>query len=333
MRQPAGFLLVYPQSEPERRNSPQRSRSVKKILPSLLGLLVLHVSLSAQEADDSNASLFHRVRDPMLDITEFFETTLPGTLKRYNMVLDFSPKFGDLRNREYIRYPLELRYGLSDTTELFGGVTPYSPSPFNSGRDHRWGIGEVRVGIREDTEDGIAFYDRATYGLEVRVPLGNPPIRLIDGYTHVRPFLTASRRLPWPHTKFFTTFSYDRAVNTPSREKPWSNEFIHQHIAQVAPGILYKPSQYGYFVQYDFRHLDEDIGVRLSHEVRVGMLWDVPRSRSAWLRLPGKWQVEIALKSLKEEGRSIDLGIATRIRVRTTLHEVMQSDLSKPFRR
>ncbi len=278
-----------------------------------------------------SSNLFRRMRDPVMDMTQFFETTLPGTLQKYNLVLDFSPRFGDIRHREYIRYPLELRYGVSDTWELYTEVIPFSPNPINSGEDHRWGMGEVRLGVRHDTDKGFGFYDRATLGLETRIPVGNPPVDMIDGYAHLKPILTGSRRLHWPHFTLFTTFSYDRSIRVPSRRDP-PDYVVRQHIAQVAPGILYKPGEYGLWFEYDFRHLDEDDGYRLSHGIRVGPIWDIPRFKTQKWKLPGKWQVELAYKVVKEEGRDADHGVSMRVRVRTTLREVMDSHFIKPLR-
>lgn len=292
--------------------------------PAVLGLLFLALPARA----DVGGSLFDRMRD---DMTEFFDTVLPGTLRKYNTVLDFSPKFSDFRNREFIRYPLELRYGASDQLELFAGLTPFSPSPFNDGYDHRWGLGEVILGFRRDLEGGLGMFDQATVGVETRTPVGKPPFDLNEGYIHVRPFLTASRRLPWPHMKAFATLSYDRSLDTPGRDRP-PPTFVRQHIATIAPGFLYKPGIYGGFFEYEFRHLQEDDGYRLSHGGKIGMIWDVPRTKSQSWKLPGKWQIELAYKLVKEEGRGVDQGIVTRVRLRTTLREVLDSNLAHPLR-
>lgn len=282
--------------------------------------------LSSPLLADVGGSVFDRMRD---DMTEFFDTILPGTLRKYNTVLDFSPKFSDFRNREFIRYPLELRYGASDHLELFAGLTPFSPSPFNDGYDHRWGLGEITLGFRRDLQNGLGFYDQATWGVETRTPLGKPPLDLNEGFIHVRPFLTASRNLTWPHTKFFTSLSYDRSIDTPRRDPPPPSKFLRQHIAEIDPGLLYKPGIYGGFVEYEFRHLEEPDGYRLSHGGKLGMIWDVPLAKSRSWKLPGKWQIELAYKLVKEEGRGIDQGIVTRVRLRTTLREVLDSDLRR----
>lgn len=313
------------------RSFPQRiCRNPRSSRCLLAALAVVMITASARPASES---LFGRVRDDVVGMTEFFDTVLPGTLRKYNLVLDFSPKFSDVRAREFIRYPLELRYGASDKLELFAGLTPFSPNPINEGYDHRWGLGQTTFGFRRDIDEGIGLFDEATFGLETRIPLGKPPVELIDGYTHIRPFVTGSRRLPWPHTKLFTILSYDRSVSTPRRDRPTSPKVIRQHIAEVSPGFLYKPGQYGGFVEYEFRHLDEDVGYRLSHGGQIGVIWDIPRPRSQNWKLPGKWQIELAYKLVKEEGRGIDQGIVTRVRVRTTVREVWDSDLRKSFRR
>src|SRR5882672_2425622 len=79
------------------------------------------------------------MRQTVLRMTEFFDTTLPGVLQEQNLTLHFTPKFSDLRDQEYIRFPFELRYGATSRLELSGGLTPFSPNPFNGGREHRWG--------------------------------------------------------------------------------------------------------------------------------------------------------------------------------------------------
>src|SRR5688572_6934089 len=78
-----------------------------------------------------------RVRERVLRMTDFLDTMLPGVLEENNITLHFRPKFGDMRDEEYIRFPVELRYGYTDHLELQAGIVPFTPNPFNTGRDHR----------------------------------------------------------------------------------------------------------------------------------------------------------------------------------------------------
>jgi len=278
------------------------------------------VSSSAKSSLDP---LTQAVRERVLRMTDFFDTVLPGTLGEHNLALHFSPKFGDFRDREYVRYPVELRYGATDSLELIGGLSPFAPNPINSGRDHRWGPGEALLGARYDLDGPLFFYDRATIGVDNRIPLGTPPVPLNEGFTHVRPWLATSRILrTHPNTTFYTNFSYDRATNL-TRRGPPPPEVIRRHIAEVAPGLLYKPSEIGYFGEYRFRHFQEPDNWHLGHEIRVGTIWDVPIRRSARWNLPGKWQVEVAYRVETEEGHKTGQGVTARVNWRTTLREVM----------
>ena len=261
------------------------------------------------------------MREDVLRMREFFDTTLPGTLSQYNVVMDFSPKFGDFRDYEYVRYPIELRYGLRPHWELLGGLTPFSPNPLNEGRNYRWGLGEVRLGVRHDFGRLPWVYDAITLGFQARAPLGQPPVELNDHYVHLRPSISASRNLPWPNATFLTEFSYDRQVSGRLVHPPPG--VARRNIIEVAPGVLYKPGEFGGFVNYAFRHYSEDMASHLGHEAKIGGIWDVPLARSAKWGLPGKWQVELGYRYTTEEGVSRSQGITTRVHWRTTLHEIM----------
>ncbi|HEX2854887.1 MAG TPA: hypothetical protein VHO24_16760 [Opitutaceae bacterium] len=277
----------------------------------------------AGESPDQSQSLRSRMREDLLRMNDFFDTTLPGTLEEYNIILKFSPKFSDLRDNEFIRYPLELRYGLTPRWELFGGMTPYHPNPFNEGRDHAWGFGEARLGARYDLRKFLGVFDQATVGFESRLPLGTPPEEIIGRYTHLRPFLLTSRKLAFvPDTTFFVNFAYDREVDTPTRDQPSMSQ---THIGEVGPGFLYKPGEFGAFASYRYRHITRDIGSHNAHDNKVGVLWDVPLTRTQRLKLPGKWQLELAYKYNVEEGYETDQGVTARVSWRTTLREVLKA--------
>ena len=311
-------------------------RSVRCLLVvglTLLGVAVANAQDSTPAANTSTSDLDAlklRVRERILRMTDFLDTVLPGTLGKHNLALHFTPKFSDFRDREFVRYPFELRYGATDALELTGGLTPFAPNPINSGRDHRWGPGEVTLGARYDLDGPFLFYDRATVGIDNRIPIGKPPVQLNDHYTHVRPWLAVARTLrSHPDTTFYTNFSYDRSVKLTSREAP-PPEVIRRHIAEIAPGLLYKPSEWGYFVEYRFRHFQEPDNWHLGHEVQAGTIWDVPLRRSASWKLPGKWQVELAYRVTTEEGHGTSQGITARVNWRTTLREVINHMTGTP---
>lgn len=268
------------------------------------------------------------LREQVLRMTDFFDTVLPGTLGAQNVTLHFTPKFGDLRDREFMRYPIEIRYGATNRLEFEAGLSPFSPNPINSGVDHRWGLGEARLGFKYDLAGPVLFYDKMTLGMLNRIPLGKPPIQINDHYTHVQPGIAASRTLrSIPFTTFYTNLSYDRSVKLTSR-KPPPPGVTRRHILELAPGLLYKPSELGYFGEYRFRHIQEPDNWHLGHEIRVGTIWDVPLWRTAQWNLPGKWQLEVAYRFTTEEGRGHSQGVTARVNWKTSLREVV-NHLSK----
>jgi hypothetical protein len=284
--------------------------------------------LSAEEVAETKENkgskappIVSAMKEDVLRMQEFFDTTLPGTLSQYNVVMDFSPKFSDLRDNEYVRYPVEFRYGLKPRWELLAGITPFSPNPINSGFDHRWGLGEVRAGVRHDAGAIPWLYDATTLGFLVRLPLGRPPIELNDHYIHLHPSISASRHLPWPDATFLTEFSYDRQVADDLNAPPVG--VIHQDISEVAPGILYKPGEFGGFFNYAFRYYDQSAGSHLGHEAKLGGIWDVPIARTAKWGLPGKWQIELAYRYTTEEGIGHSQGVTARVHWKTTLREIL----------
>ncbi|MFT3784457.1 MAG: hypothetical protein QM790_20795 [Nibricoccus sp.] len=265
-----------------------------------------------------------RMMEDMLRMREFFDTTIPGTLKKYNLVFGFSPRASDLRRGEYMRLPATLRYGLGDRWELQGGITPFCPNPFNNGNEHRWGPGLISLGVRYNWGHWGKVFDSVTLGLDGRTPLGQPPANLIDSFAHLVPLITFSRPLPFKYTNFYLNLVYDRAFDAPFRDSPPPPPaIIRRHVFFVAPSVLYKPGEFGGFVSYSWRHFfDETIGVHLGHEIKAGPIWDVPLRRTQSWGLPGKWQVELAGRVTFEEGMKTDKGISVRVRWRTSLREV-----------
>jgi hypothetical protein len=98
---------------------------------------------------------------------------------------------------------------------------------------------------------------------------------------------------------------------------------VRRHVLEVAPGLLYRPSELGYFAEYRFRHYEQERDSHLEHEIQFGTIWDIPLARTEKWKLPGKWQVELGYRITHEEGRDYDHGIAARVNWRTTLREVL----------
>jgi len=263
-----------------------------------------------------------RMMEDILRMREFFDTTIPGTMKKYKLVFSFSPRSSDLRKAEYIRMSTTLRYGLSNRWEIYGSMTPFIPSPINSGFEHRWGTGEAKLGLRYDLGRLGKLFDNVTLGLEGRTPLGKPPPTLIDSYGHLVPMIATSHPLPFDDTNLYLNIAYDRAFDAPFRESPPPG-LIRRHVFIVTPSVLYKPGEFGAFASYSWRLFDDEtIGQHFGYEIKAGPIWDIPLWRTQSWGLPGKWQIELAGRLTFEEGMPNDKGISARVRWRTSIREV-----------
>jgi hypothetical protein len=307
-------------TSPEAKAAAQKAReeankvSAPLIKDETMRSMLKPVAATANAIVATSEYVTHRFNDNSLKMRQVFDMVLPGELGDKSLVLDFEPKLGDFLRREFVRYPIELRYGVAKGWETYGGITPVSPNPFNGGVDHRWGPGMGKLGIRHDLTVLHFFFDKIAVGAEVLTPLGKPPVQLIDHYVHLRPYITAARTLEtFADTTFLLGLSYDRSFNGPQRENIPS-EVVRRHIWEVAPGLLYKPGQVGYFGQYTYRHLQEPDGTRLAHEGRAGVIWDLPLERSTKWGLPGKWIIEAGLRATDEEGRKLNVGADVRVR-------------------
>lgn len=257
----------------------------------------------------------------ILRMTDFFETTLPGTLGWRNVALFLSPKFADLRDREFLRLPLEARYGISERIDLTAGVCPFGPNPLRAGNDHRWGLGEVRLGARRDLGALGRFGDESTVGVETRLPLGRPPIPLNDQYGHVRVFLAVARDLPGrPGARLYTNIAHDHSVALSLRDAP-PREIVRRQVTEVVPGWLYKPREWGAFAEYRLRFVNELSDDYPTHEARLGGLWEIPPARTGRWGLPGIWQLEVAYRQVVCRGsdRDRESGVSTRVTWRTRI--------------
>ncbi|MEX2045187.1 MAG: hypothetical protein WD941_07525, partial [Opitutus sp.] len=128
--------------------------------------------------------------------------------------------------------------------------------------------------------------------------------------------------------------SYDRSIKLTGRGAP-PPEVVRRHVIEITPGVLYKPSQLGWFAEYRFRHIGQPDDWHLGHEIRIGPVWDIPLARSEKWRLPGKWQLELAYRFSHEEGHEHDHGILTRVDWRTSLREIFdrkKADTKSPNR-
>jgi len=287
------------------------------------------VKRSAGAVADGAVVVGQKIKAGALQVRDLLGVMLPGEAERDRWVFDFEPKVADMARREFVRYPFLVHYNVTKRLEFYGGATPVSPNPINSGYDARWSMGQGTLGVRYDIKDRILIFDRTVIGFEVNQPLGRPPKDLIDQYTHLRPFATFTCPFkPLPDTTFFVSTYYDKSL--------WSHEWYDEppdHVRtdtfEVAPGFIYKPGQYGMVIQYGIQFLNRTAGDEVDHYGKLGFLWDVPEARSRKWGLGGKWQAELGVKIRDDQSRDPKFGVYGRVKWKTDIFRKKWKELTK----
>ena len=67
----------------------------------------------------------HTATDDELRIRGIFNSALPGTEQKHSLRLILHPHFGDVHQRDHLRIPFGLRYGVTERLEVMGETEAY----------------------------------------------------------------------------------------------------------------------------------------------------------------------------------------------------------------
>ncbi|MDB6166738.1 MAG: hypothetical protein JWQ83_1878 [Lacunisphaera sp.] len=126
-------------------------------------------------------------------INGIFDTELPKTERKGSIRFIVHPHLGDFTSRSYVRVPLGIRWGVNDHVEFTATVEPYFEHGLKSGSPGN-GIGDVEFGSKYALKRLLDSEWDASTGVNVRMPVGRPPVDMTDGYNHYTPYLVVSRK-------------------------------------------------------------------------------------------------------------------------------------------
>lgn len=168
-------------------------------LAALATLAVPRVAGSAEPADKAeqdNPGEFSRVHG-------LFDVDLPKTVEKFKARLIVHPHFGDLLHRDYLRVPVGVRMGVSDQTEVSAEVEGYLTHGLKQ-HSAGYGLDSLRLGLKHQLPKFGADGVDTSLGLNTSMPVGRPPFDLVDGFVHISPYVTFSKR--WPGMSRLTPF-------------------------------------------------------------------------------------------------------------------------------
>ena len=283
-------------------NSRFRHLAARLALPALLALNPLR----AQEAEAS------AVKPPADDqsihkISGIFDTDLPKTERKGSIRFIIHPHLGDFTSRSYVRVPLGIRWGVNDHVELTATVEPYFEHGLKSGSPGS-GIGDVQFGGKYAFRQWLKPDYDASIGINIRLPVGSPPLDLTDGYNHYTPYLVISRKSP--HTAGLTYFvspTIDLMEKSPVAGSFRKND---THSSSLLFGAGFVLDRYPYHYTFEAGYQTTSLIGKDNKQfvfAKPGFAWDLPRRLT--FNSKGRWLFGFSIKFTEgPDGLRVDTG-------------------------
>jgi len=244
---------------------------------------MLAASLAAQEAPT-------RVSDDSLHIDGVFNSDLPRTEHKFNLKLVVHPHFGDFTQRDYLRIPIGLIYGVTSRWELSEETDTY----FAHGLRHQGFFNrEGFYGLALATKYQIG--DRLWPGWDIGVgagyitPVSRPPPEVTDGLKHLDSFITFAHQLErHPNLRVFFGLGSDLVRKTSLPYEQTKND-LRDNAQNITVGGVWARGRITYTLETSYSttrltgHTARDL-----YQVRPGFVLELPKkwtfhSKGQWL--------------------------------------------------
>ncbi len=240
-------------------------------------------------------------------INGIFDTELPKTERKGVIRFIVHPHLGDFTSRSYVRVPLGIRWGVNDHVEFTATVEPYIEHGLRSGSPGN-GIGDFEVGGKYAFRRWLDTDWDASTGVNLRRPVGSPPLDMTDGYNHYTPYLTLSR--PSARTENLTWFlngtvdlmEKSSVAGTFRKDDPHSSSLL------FSTGFVLDRYPYHYTLETGYQTTSL-IGKDNQQFVFVkpGFAWDLPRRLT--FDSHGRWLFGFSVKITEgPDGTRVDTG-------------------------
>ena len=295
-----------------------------------LWTLAIFPALHAQEAPPASASAPAPLapEDKTIHkINGIFDTELPKTERKGSIRFIVHPHLGDFTSRSYVRVPLGIRWGVNDHVEFTATVEPYFAHGLKSGSPGN-GVGDVEFGSKYALKRLLDSEWDASTGVNVRLPVGSPPVDMTDGYNHYTPYLVVSRKSE--RTKDMTWF-VNGAVDLMQKSHvigQFRKNDTHSSSLLLSTGFVLDRYPYHYTLETGAQTTSL-IGKdnKQYFFVKPGFAWDLPRRLT--FNSHGRWLFGVSVKVTQgPDGVRVDTG--GKIRGEFNLKRWFGKDKSKP---
>jgi hypothetical protein len=258
-------------------------------------------------------TLFSRIRG-LFDI-DLPELDPPGTVR-----FKFSPRFGDFVHRDYVRVPTGLKWTPNDVLELNAEVEAYFHHYLGGGEVNN-GIGEFRGGFKYVKRQWPTPDFESSFGLNVEIPTGSPPLDLTDGRNHYMPFAVVQYR--WANLPKLTTFggvTLDIVTDSSVRGSIGRNTPVDDSFS-ITGGAVYDLGQLKWTLQSTYTTTALVTGTTENFlTVQPSVLWFVPRKFTRFTNT--QWIVGFGARSTwGPDGH--EFNTSSRVRAEVTFGQVV----------
>lgn len=288
-----------------------------------------------QAAGNGEDLVFDRLFAPRL-YDESFDTELPATAMKGQWDLIIDPSFGDFISDDHVRFDVGTRYAFSSYFQAYTELGTYFENPFGEGESS--GLYNLHVGGKYTWRTVLDTPYNLAAGLEVNMPVSEPPRELTDGWGRYTPFVAISREIrDDPATLGYVNVAYEAVEESPFDTPPlvWKP----QDRLFLRPGVVYYPGgRFRYSLELEYRttrlsfedgpvplvavppgapeHADyvrafEDYDELLAYP---GVTWFPTREFRDGLIIPGNWDVGVKLTVPIVQETDEDFGVTVRFR-------------------
>ena len=275
--------------------------------PACLWLLAL-LAVPAAFGQETNSTSTQSADDKSLHkIAGIFDTDLPKTEKKGSLKFIVHPHLGDFTSRSYVRVPLGVRWGVNDHVEFNATVEPYFQHGLRSGSPGN-GIGDVQLGGKYAFREWLKPDYDASAGINVRLPVGSPPLDMTDGFNHFAPYLVISKK-----SRTTTGLTYFVSTTLDVMEKSFvmgtfRKDDPHSTSITFGPGFVLDRYPYHYTLEagYQTTSLVGKDNKQFAF-IKPGFAWDLPRRLT--FNSHGRWLLGFSLKITEgPDGTRFDSG-------------------------
>jgi len=279
-------------------------RSRRLAILSLFALISSTPGLADETTTDTNPPPDDK---SLRKVEGIFNTDLPKTEKKGRIRFIIHPHLGDFTRRPYLRVPLGIRWGVNDHVEFSATVEPYFEHGLKSGSPGN-GIGDLEFGGKYAFKRWLNSDYDASVGLNVRLPVGSPPLDLTDGYNHYAPYFVVSKQSS--KTKGLTYFvnttldvmKKSSVAGTFRKDDPHSTSMI------FSTGFVLDRYPYHWTLETGYQTTSlVGKGNKQFVYVRPGFAWDLPRKLT--FDSHGRWLIGASIKITEgPDGTRLDSG-------------------------